>query len=128
MLMCAGFTALGLSIPGFVVPGWPRTPFILLAAFCFSGSSQRMNKWLRRNRFFGPYLENFYTKCGVPVWYKILNIALLWGGLAVSMYFIQVWFVRYLILPAVGIGVTTHLLLLKTKSKTSKSIPDTQEN
>ena len=55
----AGITALGLGILGITVPLLPTTPFLILAAFCFSKSSERLHTWLVTHRRFGPIIENW---------------------------------------------------------------------
>jgi len=41
-----GFTALILAIIGIILPLLPTVPFLLLAAFCFARSSEKIHKWL----------------------------------------------------------------------------------
>ena len=103
-----------LGTVGVVLPILPTTPFVLLAGICFSASSARCHAWLSRNRVFGPYLENYRTKAGIGRWHKYGAIAFLWAGLIVSAAITQIWWL-YLVLAAVGIGVTTHLLMIPTR-------------
>ena len=49
-----GSTALGLI--GAVVPLMPTTIFLIIAAYCFSRSSERLEAWLLGHRHFGPTL------------------------------------------------------------------------
>lgn len=42
----AGFISLVLGIIGIPLPLLPTTPFLLLAAFCFSQSSETLHNWL----------------------------------------------------------------------------------
>lgn len=37
----------------------PTTPFILLAAWCFSKGSERMHRWLLEHRTFGPMVRDW---------------------------------------------------------------------
>ena len=118
------FTVLGFVFLGFGAIGvvatfipfmiFPTTPFVLLAAACFSISNERMYEWLRKNKIFGPFIENYRTKRGISIWHKIGGIAFLWIGLTISMIMVRaIWI--YVLLGIVGICVTIHLLLIKTK-------------
>lgn len=50
-----GCISLGLGIIGVIVPILPTVPFVLLAAFCFAKSSERLNGWFRNTKL---YKEN----------------------------------------------------------------------
>jgi hypothetical protein len=112
-LMSLGFMLLALGAVGVVLPVLPTTPFVLAAAVCFSASNERIHGWLKRNRVFGPYIENYRTKQGIRMPLKLSSIAFVWLGLAVSIYRVQTPWVTAL-LAAVGIGVTVHLVMIKT--------------
>ena len=113
-LIAAGFLLLGLGAVGVVLPVLPTTPFILLAATCFSMSSERFYNWLINNRVFGPYIENYRTKQGISILHKAGSIAFLWTGLFVSMIITRtIWL--YILLGIIGVCVTIHILLIKTK-------------
>jgi len=114
LLTISGFALLGLGAVGAFIPVLPTTPFVLLAAICFAGSNEKMYAWLQRNRFFGPYIENYRTKQGIKMSLKITSIAMLWTGLIISMAVSRtVWI--YILLVIVGVGVSAHILLIKTK-------------
>ena len=105
---------MGLGGIGVAIPVMPTTPFILLAAVCFSAGNTRLSNWLQQSPFFGPFIENYKTKQGVRVSLKVVSIAILWTGLGISMIVIQAGW-AYIVLPIVGLCVTIHLLSLKTK-------------
>lgn len=94
----------------------PTTPFVILAAVCFSNSSPRMLAWLQKNRYFASYIENYRLKTGVPRSVKMRSLIFLWAALAVSAIAVRTLPV-IVILTAVGAAVTVHILLIKTKEK-----------
>jgi uncharacterized membrane protein YbaN (DUF454 family) len=115
-LKAAGVLCLGLGAAGIVLPVLPTTPFVLAAALCFSFSSPELSAWLEKNRYFGPYIENYKNKTGVPLKQKILGVVFLWLMLVISMLIIQKP-VMYLVLVMVGVAVTVHIALLKTRTE-----------
>jgi len=115
-LVAAGFISLGLGAVGVILPVLPTTPFVLLAAICFSAGNQKFYEWLRKNRVFGPYIENYRTRQGISKKHKIASIIFLWTGLIISMVIVRTVLI-YVVLGIVGICVTIHLLLIKTKKK-----------
>jgi len=44
----------------------PTTPFVLLAAFCFSRSSERCERWLLNHRHFGPMVRDWREHRAIP--------------------------------------------------------------
>lgn len=50
-----GCISLGLGIIGVILPIFPTVPFVLLAAFCFAGSSERLDGWFKNTKL---YREN----------------------------------------------------------------------
>ena len=47
---------------GVVLPILPTTPFILVAAFCFARSSERLNAWFKGTKVYKQVLEGYVTK------------------------------------------------------------------
>ena len=120
LLIVAGVVSLTLGGIGVFLPLLPTTPFVLLAAGCFAGSSPAMHRWLCRSRFFGEYIENYRTNAGVSKSIKVRAIVFLWAGLALSAAAVHKPIVR-IILAVVGICVSTHLLMMKTKEETEET-------
>jgi uncharacterized membrane protein YbaN (DUF454 family) len=53
-----------LGIIGIFLPLLPTTPFVLLAAWCFSRSSEKWHQWLLRQKKLGPIIAD-WEKYGV---------------------------------------------------------------
>jgi uncharacterized membrane protein YbaN (DUF454 family) len=114
-LLLSGYVLVAFGAVGIVLPIIPTTPFLIAAAICFASSSPRAKEWLEHNRFFGEYIENYRTGAGVSGAKKVRMVIFLWIMLAVSGYFMQERMLVLLILLAVGLAVTAHILLLKTR-------------
>jgi hypothetical protein len=64
--LAGGLTALALGVAGAALPLLPTTPFLLLAAFCFARSSQRLHDWLLGHRQFGPLIRAWQRERAIP--------------------------------------------------------------
>ena len=58
--LLVGLAALAIGADGVLLPLLPTTPFLLVAAFAFARSSERMNGWLREHEVFGPLINNWH--------------------------------------------------------------------
>ena len=112
----AGTIALLLGIVGIFLPLLPTTPFLLLASACYMRGSDRMYQWLMNQRHLGPYLQNFQAGRGIPLRAKITALAIMWTSLTVSIWFVPLVWVRFLLLLP-GIGVTIYLLRMPTPDR-----------
>ncbi len=114
LLIIAGTFFTGLGIFGAFVPVLPTTPFFLLAAACYARSSQRFYRWLLDNRWFGNYIRAYVEKRGVPVRVKAVTIALLWITIGASALFATKSLAIRAVLVLIAIGVTVHILRIRT--------------
>ena len=57
-----GIIFVALAYIGIITPGVPTTIFAILAAWAFSKSSPKLNKWLHNHKIFGKYLNNWENK------------------------------------------------------------------
>lgn len=80
-----GLIALALGAIGVVLPGLPTTPFIILAAFCFTKGSPRLAAMLDGHRIFGPILEEWRARGAIAPRFKAIAVAMMALTFAVSL-------------------------------------------
>ena len=54
-----GLFCVALAAIGVILPLLPTVPFLLLAAFFFARSSERLHTWIMSHPTFGPYIEDW---------------------------------------------------------------------
>ena len=59
ILVIIGCIGVGLGALGVVLPIRPTVPFLLLAAFCFARSSERLNNWFIGTKLYKNNLESY---------------------------------------------------------------------
>ena len=122
LFIAAGSISLGIGIVGIVVPLLPTTPFLLLAAYCYSRGSRRLHNRLLSNKLIGSYLRNYMEGKAMSLKAKIWSISILWGFIGCTAAFVIDSLVIRIVLLAVGSGVTVHVALLRVVVP-SKPVP-----
>ncbi len=119
LYIAAGTFFLGLGIIGMFVPLMPSTVFLLLAAAAYARGSDRFYHWLINHRWFGGIIRDYRSGLGIPLKQKLTTMILLWSTIGASGYFfVHIIWVKFL-LVLIAIGVSIHLISLKTKSETT---------
>lgn len=110
-----------------LIPVLPTTPFLLLAAVCYARSSERFYHWLITNRWCGQYIRNYREGRGMPLKQKILTLSLLWLTIGSTAWLaISQWWIRWTLF-GIAIGVTVHLLRIKTYKPKEQLSPSLKE-
>ena len=60
-----GSISLGLGALGGLIPVLPTVPFLMLAAFCFARSSEKLDKWFKGTRLYKDNLADFVAGRGM---------------------------------------------------------------
>lgn len=68
LLGCLG---VGLGALGAVLPVLPTVPFLMLAAFCFARSSEKLDRWFRSTKLYEENLKDFVAGKGMTKKTKI---------------------------------------------------------
>jgi len=117
LLIIAGIISVAVGVVGIFVPLLPTTPFLLLAAACFLRSSERLHRWLTTHRWLGPFLRNYQEHRAITNRARVVVLLVLWGTLGYTAFGVVSGLAVRLVLLAVGLGVSLHILRLKTAGK-----------
>lgn len=60
-----GIVGLGLGAVGAVLPLLPAFPFLMLAAYCFGRSSEKLDRWFKGKKFYKNNLETYVKGQGM---------------------------------------------------------------
>ncbi len=114
ILLASGTLLAGIGVLGIFLPLLPTTVFLLMAAACYARSSPGAYRRLTTNRLFGRYLRQYREEHGATLGTKAFSIGSLWIGIGASTFFIApaLWVDGILLL--IGLGVTAHLVTLRT--------------
>lgn len=66
-----GCISVGLGALGAVLPVLPTVPFLMLTAFCFARSSEKLDRWFRSTRLYEENLKDFVAGKGMTKKTKI---------------------------------------------------------
>jgi len=112
-----GSLSLIMSYIGVALPGVPGIPFILLTAYFYVRSSDRMYNWLLNHWIFGKLLSDFRKHKQVPLRFKIFVISQLWVSILVA----QIWFISDLFwrITVVLMGIVSSIIVAKMKQTQS---------
>lgn len=116
LFLCLGLVSLLLGMIGIFLPVLPTTPFLLLAAFCFLRSSKKMYDWLMGHKVFGAYIQSYLIHKAITRKTKICALFFLWSTMGISILLLESLHLR-VFLGLIGVGVTVHLVILKTMSE-----------
>lgn len=110
-----GILCVALGVLGIFLPLLPTTPFLLLAAFLFARSSDRLHSYLMNHKILGEYISN-YENNTMTTAHKTRTLALMWAGMLFSAWLIAKP-VMWVVLPLIGVAVTIHIVRLKGKDQ-----------
>lgn len=109
-----------LGTIGIFVPILPTTPFLLLAAACYGKGSKKLYQRLIDHRVLGYYIRSYLDGNGVPFSSKIWALTLVWISIGSSVIFFVEPLILRIMLLLIAMGVTAHILSLKTAGKVSQ--------
>ena len=100
-----GFLFLGLGIAGYFVPVLPGTVFILMAAWAFFRSNERMYRWVLNHPRFGPTIRNYRAGYGIKRRTKIYAISLTVISVGLSAWAVDGLWLRVFLVALASFGI-----------------------
>jgi uncharacterized membrane protein YbaN (DUF454 family) len=84
-----GFLNIGLGILGIILPVFPTTVWLLLAAWCFSKGNPHFKNKLLNHKILGSYVKAFYEGQGLTRKQKFKIVFSITFCMSISAYFFQ---------------------------------------
>lgn len=117
VLIVSGLMSLTLGIAGFLLPVIPATPFLLLAAWCFARSSDRMYEKLKDNKLIGRFIREFIGRRVIRKRVFRSAMIFLWLSVIIAFFLVKSPWLRHLIF---AFGLAFSLLINRIKRTIKK--------
>lgn len=109
LIKTLGFLCILLGVMGILLPVLPTTPFLILAAICFSYSSQEFYEKIINHKKFGPSVKDYLEGKGIPKRAKKIAVTVLWISIGLSTYLVSPLWLKVL-LPCIAVYVSWFIL------------------
>ena len=107
-----GHASIAVGFVGIFVPLLPTTPFVLLAAVCYSRGSERFHTWLHEHPRFGPMIVSWREHRAIGTQAKIAATLMVVLSVAYSVWRLQPpW-----MLLALAVGATVLAFIVSRPS------------
>jgi len=113
--LALGIFFLGLAFVGIVIPLIPTVGPVLLAAYFFSKSSERFDKWLVENKLFGGIVRDWRAGLGFTIRAKSIAIGAIIVTFTISVVFVIDITIIRVALIALAISLVVYIAQLPTK-------------
>ena len=105
LFLMAGFISMIFGFIGMFLPILPTTPFMILAAFCFSKSSEKLHKWLLSRPHIGKLIIDWEKHGVIRMKAKVASTIVIIPLFSYTLIFVDVnnWVKAVLVLTALSV-------------------------
>lgn len=114
VLIALGIVFTVIAFTGAVLPLLPTTPFLILAAICFTNSSRKFKIWLENTQIYKNYVENLKKYKGYTMKEKIRILISLYIVVGFSIFMISNLYIRIGLMIMVVIQTIVLFTFVKT--------------
>ncbi|MEX5824274.1 YbaN family protein [Staphylococcus haemolyticus] len=114
VLIALGIVFTVIAFTGAVLPLLPTTPFLILAAICFTNSSRKFKIWLESTQIYKNYVENLKKYKGYTMKEKIRILISLYIVVGFSIFMISNLYIRIGLMIMVVIQTIVLFTFVKT--------------
>jgi uncharacterized protein len=122
--LVVGLLAVAIGVIGIVVPGMPTTVCFIVAAWCFSRSSHRLERWVLGLPRIGPMVRDHRAGLGMPRRAKAMAVSMIVVAVALSVTVgIDTWPTRLVVLTLGAVGVVYVAVRVPTRERVLQKRP-----
>tara|TARA_Y100000768_G_scaffold388924_1_gene388760 strand:+ start:3708 stop:4085 length:378 start_codon:yes stop_codon:yes gene_type:complete len=114
LLFGLGWICVVLGVIGALLPVVPTTPFLLVAAYCFSKSSPKVHSWLTRLPYFGNAIIDWETNKVIRPKAKVMSVFTIILIFGMSLGFAPINEYLKAMLVLIGLGCIVFILTRKS--------------
>lgn len=115
-LIIVGLASFVLGAIGSFLPLLPTTPFLLLALYCFTRSSEKFNWWLKSTKLYQNYVGEYLEHRSISFDKKIKMLISIYIMVGISIYFVPILLIKVML----GLMLVTQTVVLLFFVKTRK--------
>lgn len=127
ILIIVGCLFLGLGAVGSFLPILPTVPFLLVSAFCFANSSERLNNWFKQTKLYKNNLESYVKGEGMTIKTKIKILSIVTILMAIGFIMMKNTLVGRIILAVVWVLHLIYFIFFVKSKKDNKKILNVNE-
>lgn len=115
LLFILGWICVVLAFLGALLPILPTTPFLILAAYCFSKSSPKVHSWLTSLPYFGSAIIDWEKNKVIRPRAKILSVMVIVTIFSSTLILTKIHYGLKIMLAFIAIGCSFFIVTRKSR-------------